>query len=279
MYGVLWSTPCLGILWLRYCATTLLRLGRPTSEPIPSVVGLNRLRHSACYLVLFWSFQLSPYTEIIQVLGPSSRDSKFPTFFSFVRSTEYRIWTVFSRENTKPPFVCLGLEVWNPRTGELDPAEPNLQGLESGFAKKKSTRNPKCSDIRSGLSRNVLWINRNPRVAELFTYHDDDHDRWPDDPLGHPLLRDVAVEPKGYSNIRSQSRVHAWLIDLIKSIILAIGLGDYQASYPWEASLLLPRKVTIFGLDTGIRGMAVWINSFSHPGLIRSSPSSTGLRA
>lgn len=36
------------------CATTLLRLGRPTSEPIPSVVGLNRLRHSAClYLVLF----------------------------------------------------------------------------------------------------------------------------------------------------------------------------------------------------------------------------------
>lgn len=140
MYGVLWSTPCLGILWLRYCATTLLRLGRPTSEPIPSVVGLNRLRHSACYLVLFWSFQLSPYTEIIQVLGPSSRDSKFPMFFSFVRSTEYRIWPVFSRENTKPPFVCLGLKVWNPRTGELDPAEPNLQGLESGLAKEKKNQ-------------------------------------------------------------------------------------------------------------------------------------------
>lgn len=280
MYGVLWSTPCLGILWLRYCATTLLRLGRPTSEPIPSVVGLNRLRHSACYLVLFWSFQLSPYTEIIQVLGPSSRDSKFPMFFSFVRSTEYRIWTVFSRENTKP-LLCVW--VWKSGIHELENwTLPNqifrASSLDSR-RKKKSTRNPKCSDIRSGLSRNVLWINRNPRVAELFTYHDHHHDRWPDDPLGHPLLRDVAVEPKGYSNIRSQSRVHAWLIDLIKSIILAIGLGDYQASYPWEASLLLPRKVTIFGLDTGIRGMAVWINSFSHPGLIRSSPSSTGLRA
>ena len=116
--STIWSTPCLG-LWLRYCATTLLRLGRPTSEPM---VGLNRLRHSAYYLVLFWYFLLSPYTEIIQVLGPSSRNLKVPTFLFF--------FVLYGQSNLKRFLTWEYQTPWNP-TGETGPCRTKCSGPRS----------------------------------------------------------------------------------------------------------------------------------------------------
>lgn len=138
-----------------------------------------------------------------------------------------------------------GLESTELRTG---PCRTKSLGSREWIRQKKIQQ---TSGADYWLSRHVLWTNRNPRVAELFIDHDHDHDRWPDDPLGyplgHPLFTDIADEPKV---VRVGYGVHTWLIDLIKSIILAIGLEDYRTSYPRGASLLLPKKVTIFGLDT-----------------------------